>query len=166
MDSLAVTRLGCVWQHVVLLRVRALPSVSFPRLSFLTKRIEIVVAAAGVLALWLMLGGEHNLWRAVFVTLLIFLTVAAGEKAYAWAAGILLVLAAVSLFGGDFNFLRALALTLVVMIVLAMAIERAVLRPLVNQPAIILFMATIGLSFVLEVRKEVDADARHGDRHS
>src|SRR5438094_7357669 len=40
--------------------------------------------------------------------------------------------------------------TLVVMIVLALAIERMVLRPLVNQPQITLFMATIGLTFVLE----------------
>jgi branched-chain amino acid transport system permease protein len=40
--------------------------------------------------------------------------------------------------------------TLVVMIVLALAIERVVLRPLVNQPQITLFMATIGLSFFIE----------------
>jgi branched-chain amino acid transport system permease protein len=133
----------------VLPRVRSLPKVSFLG-NFLGKRMEIVVAAVGVLVLLLMFGGDHNLWRAVFVTLLIFLTVAAGAKAHDWAAGILLALAALSLFGGDFNFLRALALTVVVMITLAMAIERAVLRPLVNQPAIILFMATIGLSFVLE----------------
>jgi branched-chain amino acid transport system permease protein len=36
------------------------------------------------------------------------------------------------------------------MIALAFAIERVVLRPLVNQPHIILFMATIGLNFFLE----------------
>ena len=47
-------------------------------------------------------------------------------------------------------FWLALALTLIVMIVLAMAIERLVLRPLINQPLIILFMATIGLNFFLE----------------
>src|SRR6202022_1065035 len=35
--------------------------------------------------------------------------------------------------------------TLVVMIVLALATERLVLRPLVNQPQIALFMATIGM---------------------
>ena len=44
----------------------------------------------------------------------------------------------------------AVPATLVVMIVLGLAIERAVLRPLVNQPQITLFMATIGLSFFLE----------------
>jgi branched-chain amino acid transport system permease protein len=37
-----------------------------------------------------------------------------------------------------------------VMVVMAFAIERAVLRPLVNQAPIILFMATIGLTFVIE----------------
>lgn len=47
-------------------------------------------------------------------------------------------------------FWLALLCTLVVMILLAMAIERVVLRPLVNQPLIILFMATIGLNFFLE----------------
>lgn len=47
-------------------------------------------------------------------------------------------------------FWLALLLTLGVMILLAMAIERVVLRSLVNQPLIILFMATIGLNFFLE----------------
>jgi branched-chain amino acid transport system permease protein len=37
-----------------------------------------------------------------------------------------------------------------VMVVIAFAVERAVLRPLVNQEPIILFMATIGLSFFLD----------------
>src|SRR5512145_2402478 len=44
----------------------------------------------------------------------------------------------------------ALLLTIAVMIVLAFAVERVVLRPLVNQAPIILFMATIGLNFFLE----------------
>jgi branched-chain amino acid transport system permease protein len=44
----------------------------------------------------------------------------------------------------------ALILTVAVMVVLAWAIERIVLGPLVNQPLIVLFMATIGLSFVVE----------------
>jgi branched-chain amino acid transport system permease protein len=44
----------------------------------------------------------------------------------------------------------ALLLTMAVMIALAFAIERIVLRPLVNQEQIILFMATIGLNFFLE----------------
>jgi branched-chain amino acid transport system permease protein len=44
----------------------------------------------------------------------------------------------------------ALGLTMAVMVALAFAIERVVLRPLVNQAYIILFMATIGLNFFLE----------------
>ena len=44
----------------------------------------------------------------------------------------------------------ALGLTMAVMVALAFAIERVVLRPLVNQEHIILFMATIGLNFFLE----------------
>jgi branched-chain amino acid transport system permease protein len=47
-------------------------------------------------------------------------------------------------------FWAALALALVMMIVLAIAIERIVLRPLVARPPLILFMATVGLSFFLE----------------
>jgi len=44
----------------------------------------------------------------------------------------------------------AIPATLAIMIVLAFAIERLVLRPLVNQEAIIIFMATIGLNYFLE----------------
>ena len=44
----------------------------------------------------------------------------------------------------------AVPLTIVAMIILGLLIERMVLRPLVNQPEITLFMATIGLSFFLE----------------
>ena len=44
----------------------------------------------------------------------------------------------------------AFALTLVALVLIALAIERAVLRPLVNRPPMVLFMATLGLSFILE----------------
>jgi branched-chain amino acid transport system permease protein len=47
-------------------------------------------------------------------------------------------------------FLIALLLTIAVMIALALVIERLVLRPLVNQPGISLFMATLGISYVLD----------------
>ena len=43
----------------------------------------------------------------------------------------------------------ALALTILVMLVLAYAVERLVLRPLVNQPDIVLFMATFGITYFL-----------------
>ena len=44
----------------------------------------------------------------------------------------------------------AIFATIAVMAVLGIAIERIVLRPLVNQPEISLFMATIGLTFFIE----------------
>jgi branched-chain amino acid transport system permease protein len=47
-------------------------------------------------------------------------------------------------------FLIALVLTIAVMIALAWVIERLVLRPLVNQPGISLFVATLGISYVLD----------------
>ena len=56
----------------------------------------------------------------------------------------------VSLVERGMNFWLAMLVTLAVMVVLGIAIERMVLRPLVNQPQITLFMATIGLTFVLE----------------
>ena len=56
----------------------------------------------------------------------------------------------VSLVERGWNFWLALVVTLAVMVVLGLVTERVVLRPLVNQPQITLFMATIGLTFVLE----------------
>jgi branched-chain amino acid transport system permease protein len=48
------------------------------------------------------------------------------------------------------GLLPAVLLTLALMVALAFFIERFVLRPLVNQPPISLFMSTIGLAFLLE----------------
>ena len=59
-------------------------------------------------------------------------------------------LTCVSLTEYGLNFWLALLLTLAAMIVLGLATERVVLRPLVNQPQITLFMATIGLTFFIE----------------
>ncbi len=56
----------------------------------------------------------------------------------------------VSLLERGVNVWLALVITLAVMVVLGLVIEKVVLRPLVNQPPITLFMATIGLTFVLE----------------
>jgi branched-chain amino acid transport system permease protein len=56
----------------------------------------------------------------------------------------------VSLLKMGWNFWLALMVTLAVMVLLGLVTERVVLRPLVNQPPITLFMATIGLTFVLE----------------
>jgi branched-chain amino acid transport system permease protein len=56
----------------------------------------------------------------------------------------------VSLTERGWNFWLALAATLLAMVAIGVAIERLMLRPLVNQPPITLLMATIGLAFVLE----------------
>ena len=56
----------------------------------------------------------------------------------------------VSLLERGVNVWLALVITLAVMVVLGLVTEKVVLRPLVNQPPITLFMATIGLTFVLE----------------
>jgi branched-chain amino acid transport system permease protein len=56
----------------------------------------------------------------------------------------------VSLVERGVPFAAAFVICLAVMTALGLAIERAVLRPLVNKPAITLFMATLGLSYVIE----------------
>lgn len=53
-------------------------------------------------------------------------------------------------FGWSVPLSVALVLTVAVMVLLAVLVERFVLRPLVNQPDIIFFMATIGLAYFLE----------------
>jgi branched-chain amino acid transport system permease protein len=70
-----------------------------------------------------------------------------------FAQGSLLLFAAltfVSLTERGIPFAGALVLTLVVMFLLGVAIERAVLRPLVNKPPITLFMATLGVAYIVE----------------
>ena len=52
--------------------------------------------------------------------------------------------------GGSAVFWLAFLLAFVAMVLLGIATERIVLRPLVNQPHITLFMATIGLTFFVE----------------
>ena len=69
----------------------------------------------------------------------------------------------VSLVERGMNFWLALVITLAVMVLLGLAIEKVVLRPLVNQAPITLFMATIGLTFVLEgLAKLVWGSQPHG----
>ncbi|WP_426441120.1 branched-chain amino acid ABC transporter permease [Bradyrhizobium genosp. P] len=70
-----------------------------------------------------------------------------------FAQGAMLLFAAltfVSLVERGIAFPAALLTTLAIMVALGVAVERVVLRPLVNQPPITLFMATLGLSYVIE----------------
>ena len=82
-----------------------------------------------------------------------FVLIYKASGVFNFAQGAMVFLAAltfVSLLKMGVNFWLALLLTLGVMVVLGIGIEKVVLRPLVNQPPITLFMATIGLTFVLE----------------
>ena len=81
-----------------------------------------------------------------------FVLIYKSSRIFNFAQGIMVVFAALTLVGlyeKGVPALLALPLTLVVMFLLAVAIERVVLRPLVNQPDIILFMATIGITLFL-----------------
>ena len=113
-------------------------------------RTPVVIAAVAVVLLPIVFDGGQPMWRAVFIVELTFLMLTVGARTPHWAAGILLGLAVACFFLGEAALWRALAITLLVMIMMAIAIERIVLRPLVNQEPIILFMAAIGLNFVIE----------------
>jgi branched-chain amino acid transport system permease protein len=70
-----------------------------------------------------------------------------------FAQGAMLLFAAltfVSLHEKGVSFALALVITLVIMVVLGIAIERFVLRPMAGQPPITLFMVTLGLSYIIE----------------
>lgn len=70
-----------------------------------------------------------------------------------FAQGSLLLFAAltfVSLVERGLPFWAGILITLAAMIAIGALIERTVLRPLVNQPPITLFMATLGVSYVVE----------------
>eukprot|EP01031_Cornospumella_fuschlensis_P005319 gene5319-biopygen4417 len=83
-----------------------------------------------------------------------FVLIYKASGVFNFAQGAMVFLAALTFVGLQEKFglplWGAFPLTLGVMVVLGIAIERVVLRPLVNQPQITLFMATIGLAFFLE----------------
>ncbi|KQU71838.1 ABC transporter permease [Aminobacter sp. DSM 101952] len=89
-----------------------------------------------------------------------FVLIFKASGVFNFAQGIMVVFSALTLvgfyekfsaagFSGHVAAFVALILTAAVMFVLAMLVERVVLRPLVNQPDIILFMATFGITYVL-----------------
>src|SRR5471032_2159407 len=81
-----------------------------------------------------------------------FVLIFKASGVFNFAQGIMMVFAALTLVGlhekGVPAYLALIA-TIGVMYVLALGVERIVLRPLVNQPDIILFMATFGLTYFL-----------------
>src|SRR3989304_1690808 len=82
-----------------------------------------------------------------------FVLIFKASGVFNFAQGVMVLFAALNLVGlMDLGVPVPLALVLPMrtMVALAFAIERVVLRPLVNKEHIILFMATIGLNFFLE----------------
>lgn len=82
-----------------------------------------------------------------------FVLIYKASGVFNFAQGAMLLFAAltfVSLREQGLSFALALLLTVLVMVVGALLIERLVLRPLVNRSQITLFMATLGLSFIIE----------------
>lgn len=82
-----------------------------------------------------------------------FVLIFKASGVFNFAQGVMVLFAALTLVGlmeRGVPVPLALVLTVAVMIALAFAIERVVLRPLVNQAHLILLMATIGLTFFLE----------------
>ena len=82
-----------------------------------------------------------------------FVLIFKASGVFNFAQGAMVLFAALTLVGlmeHGVPVWLALIVTMLVMVALAIAIERLMLRPLVNQEHIILFMATIGLTFFLE----------------
>ncbi len=82
-----------------------------------------------------------------------FVLIYKASGVFNFAQGSMVLFAAltyVSLVERGLAWWQALAVTWVSMVVLALVVGRVVLRPLVNRPPIVLFMATLGLSFILE----------------
>jgi branched-chain amino acid transport system permease protein len=90
-----------------------------------------------------------------------FVLIFKASGVFNFAQGIMVVFAALTLVSlydilrrwgvrpGDLAAFLALGITILIMLILAWGVERLVLRPLVNQADIILFMATFGLTYFL-----------------
>jgi branched-chain amino acid transport system permease protein len=82
-----------------------------------------------------------------------FVLVHKSSRIFNFAQGAMVLFAAltfVSLVERGWPFALALAATLAAMVGLALAVSRIVIKPLVTRPPTVLFMATLGLSFILE----------------
>ncbi len=82
-----------------------------------------------------------------------FVLIYKASGVFNFAQGAMVLFAAltfVSLLERGVPFWASFAITLLAMVALAWGIERVVLRPLVNKPPITLFMATLGLSYIIE----------------
>lgn len=100
----------------------------------------------------------QTIWEG-FVSGILYALIALGfvlifkaSGVFNFAQGIMVVFAALTLVGFyamGIPAIISLILAIGVMFLLAVTVERVVLRPLVNQPDIILFMATFGITYFL-----------------
>src|SRR5438445_12078730 len=82
-----------------------------------------------------------------------FVLIFKASSVFNFAQGTMVLFAALTFVGlieRGLPVIAAFAAAAAVMVLLAFAVERVMLRPLVNQEPIILFMATIGLAFFLD----------------
>lgn len=82
-----------------------------------------------------------------------FVLIFKASRIFNYAQGSMVLFSAlflVTMLDSGLPFIVAILITLVVIIIGAIVIERVVLRPLANSSATTLFMATLGLSYVIE----------------
>ena len=99
-----------------------------------------------------------------------FVLIYKASGVFNFAQGVMALFAALTLTGlmNEYHVpvWAAIPLTVAVMIALAFLVERAILRHLVNQEPIVLFMATLGLAYILEgLRGYRLGTRREGPRH-
>jgi branched-chain amino acid transport system permease protein len=132
------TSRNMVWAFFVLLALGAVAPMVFGDARF-PQWLEVVLGGlmSGVLYSLVALG-------------LVLIFKASGV--FNFAQGAMVLFAALSLVRlmEKMPFLLALVLTVLIMIVMAWLIERLVLRKLVNQEGIVLFMATLGIAYFLD----------------
>src|SRR4051812_45862795 len=81
-----------------------------------------------------------------------FVLIYRASGVFNFAQGSMVLFAAltfVSLLERGLGLPLSFLLTLAAMVLLALAVQRLVLRPLVNRPPMTLFLATLGLSYVI-----------------
>jgi branched-chain amino acid transport system permease protein len=81
-----------------------------------------------------------------------FVLIYKASAVFNFAQGAMTLFAALTIVGmlPKIGFMGAVAVTILVMAVLAIAVERSVFRPLVGRPPLVIFMATVGLAYILE----------------
>ncbi|MGI9437820.1 MAG: branched-chain amino acid ABC transporter permease, partial [Geminicoccaceae bacterium] len=112
--------------------------------------VEMVVYPAGVLETVIAGLGNGFLYALVAIG---FVIIFKSSSVFNFAQGAMVFFAALNFAGMiklGFPWYVAGLVSLLIMVVLAFVVERVVLRPLVGQDGLSLFMATIGVSFFVE----------------